>query len=83
MRKERQNSSSITGTSSAAPIQRTTTSGQSTWPDASSGRKLAAGVPMVIQGASSEIQHTKTATPTRPARAASRASGRICDVSSP
>jgi hypothetical protein len=38
IRNERQNSSSITGTTSVAPSQRTAISGQSSAPDASIGR---------------------------------------------
>ena len=73
IRKERQNSSSITGTSSVAPIQRTAISGQSSRPAASTGRKVAEGGPSFIQGASSTIHRPNTASPT--ATASSRLAG--------
>ena len=83
MRKERQNSSSITGTSSAAPAQRTAISDHSSWPSASTGLKLAVGSPKRSAGRSRWIHSTNTTSPTPTASAASRRFGRFWRASSP
>src|SRR5580765_65479 len=83
IRNERQNSSSITGTTSAAPIQRTTTSGQISPPCASSGRKLAEGAPIVIHGASRWIHSANTARPIPAPSTISDNEGQVCATSSP
>ena len=83
IRKDRQNSSSITGTSSAAPAQRTATSGHCSWPCESTGRNDAVASPSFIHGASSEIQSQNTSAPTATPSSSSFASGNSWADSSP
>jgi hypothetical protein len=83
IRNERQNSSSITGTSKVAPIQRSTISGQISAPAASVGTKLALGSPMRIHGASSTTHRPPTAIPTPIPSATSEPLGNVCGTSSP
>ena len=80
---ERQNNSSITGTSSAAPTQRAAMRGHSSSPLPPTGMNFATGAPQRIHGASSVIHSANTATPTPTASSSSRASGASCRDSSP
>ena len=83
IRKERQNSSSITGTSSAAPAQRTAIKGHCSCPWASTGTKLALAWPICIHGASRWIHSPNTARPTTTDSASSPTRGRFWRANSP
>jgi hypothetical protein len=79
IRNERQNSSSINGTSSAAPMKRMASCAA----PASAGLNGALGLPIVIHGASRLIQRKKMSTPAAIASSDSRALGSVCRASSP
>ena len=83
IRKERQNSSSITGTSRAAPSQRTAISGHSSRPCSSTGMNGAAAPPICIHGASRWIHSTNTTRPTTTDSSAWPRLGRFWRASSP